>query len=279
VRSSRGAALALAALLASAATHAQRLVSVGGAATEIVYALDAGSKVVGADSTSTFPHAANALPRVGYMRAISAEGVLSLQPDVVVAVADAGPPAAFAQLASAGVRVARLDNAHSIASVQRNARAVAAAIGAPARGDALAQAIGAEWAAVERELAPLAARPRALFLLAHGGGAPLVAGHGTAAHAMLVYAHAMNGAAALEGYKPLTAEGALVAAPDVIVVTREGLEALGGVDKLFALPGLALTPAGRTKRVVALDALELLGFGPRTPATVRKLARAIHAGG
>lgn len=274
-----GPLLAFALALAAGSAHAQRVVSVGGAATEIVYALDAGPKVVGADSTSTFPPAANALPRIGYMRAVSSEGVLSLRPDVVVAVADAGPPAAFAQLASAGVRVARLDNAHSIASVQANARTVAAAIGAPAQGDALAHAIGAEWATVEREIATLASRPRALFLLAHGGGTPLVAGRGTAAHAMLVYARAVNGAAALEGYKPLTAEGALVAAPDVIVVTHEGLEALGGVDKLLAQPGLALTPAGRARRVVALDALELLGFGPRTPATVRKLARAVHAGG
>ncbi len=80
----------------------------------------------------------------------------------------------------------------------------------------------------------------------------------------------------MQGYKPLTPESAAAAAPDVILVTREGLANLGGVSNLTARSGLDLTPAGKADRVVAMDALYLLGFGPRLPAAVRHLAIALR---
>lgn len=253
-----------------------RIVSVGGSATEIVYALDAGGRLVAVDSTSTFPAAANQLPRIGYMRAISAEGVLSQRPDVVIATVDAGPAIALEQVRSAGVAVVRLSGEHTIESVLANVATVGRAIGAEERAAALGQEIRAQWQQTLADTAKLPSRPRVLFLLAHTGNVPMVSGSGTAAAAMIAYARGVNAVEGTRGYKPLTSEGAVAAAPDVILVTREGLEASGGVDKLLAQPGLATTPAGRHKRVVALDALPLLGFGPRTPATVRELAAALH---
>lgn len=253
-----------------------RVVSVGGAITEIVYAIGAADRLVAVDSTSTWPAAANALPRIGYMRSMSAEGVLSTRPDVVLAAFDAGPPAALAQLRSAGVAVTRLSGEHSIDSVVANVLAVGKAVGSTASGEALARKIERDWADVRNEIAGLTSRPRVLFLLAHSGNVPLVSGAGTAADAMIRNARGVNAVAQAQGYKPLTSEGAVAAAPDVILITREGLAAIGGTDRLLAQPGLAATPAGRARRVVALDALALLGFGPRTPATVRELARALH---
>jgi iron complex transport system substrate-binding protein len=93
---------------------------------------------------------------------------------------------------------------------------------------------------------------------------------------MIRYAGATNVFSGFTGYKPFTAEAAIGAAPDVVLITTEGLETIGGAEKLWARPGLALTPAGAAKRVVAFDALYLLGFGPRLPDAVRDLARQLH---
>jgi len=277
----RALAVALALFAAgplSAAASAERIVSVGGGATEIVYALGAGDRLVAVDSTSTWPAAAAALPRVGYMRQLAAEGVLSMRPDVVVATSDAGPAPALAQLRTAGVRVTLLPAERSFDALLESVRLVAAAIGREAAGGQLQARLRAEWAATQAQVAARGGSPRVLFVLAHGGSAgALVSGEGTAADAMIRLAGGRNALAGFSGYKPLTAEAGVTAAPEVILVTAESVAVLGGAEKLLQHPGLALTPAGRAGRVVSFEALYLLGFGPRLPAAVRDLADRIHA--
>ena len=261
---------------AARAQSTRRAVSVGGAVTEIVYAVGAGSTLVGADSTSTFPAPAEKLPRVGYMRQLSAEGVLSLKPDLLVATAEAGPPAVLSQIESTGVPVHRLAVRHSIESLRDNVREVAGVFGVPDAGRHVIAEIDAQWAKARARVAAAPGKPRVLFVLAHGGGAPMVAGDGTAAEAMIAYAGGVNAVRGMQGYKPLTAEAALAAAPDVILITQQGLDEAGGIDRLLARPGLALTAAGRARRVFAMDALYLLGFGPRMPGAVLDLAARLH---
>lgn len=270
----RALAFALAVLLCGRAVAADpaRVVAVGGAVTEIVYALGAQGRLVGADSTSTHPEAAKALPRVGYMRQLSAEGVLSLRPDLVLVTTDAGPPEALAQIERAGVRVVRLPVQHSMESLLANVGTVAGAMGLEAQGASLVKALQGKWQAF-RATAGQGGRPaRVLFVLSHGGGAPLVSGRDTAADAMITLAGGVNAMSSFQGYRPLTPESAIAAAPDVILVTREGLEAVGGKARLLGLGGLSMTPAGKSGRVVALDALYLLGFGPRLPDAVAELS-------
>jgi iron complex transport system substrate-binding protein len=252
-----------------------RVVSVGGAVTEMVYALGAGTTLVGADSTSVHPDAANRLPRVGYMRQISAEGVLSLKPALVLATAEAGPAAVLDQIRGAGVRLERLPVRHSAEAVRENLRKIAQALGRDAAGETLVQRFDSDWSAVRARVAALPTKPRVLFVMAHGG-APMVGGRDTAADAMIGLAGAVNAAGAITGYKPLTAEAVLGAAPDVILVTDQALET-GGIDALLQRPGLALTPAGRAKRIATMDAVLLLGFGPRLPQAVDELATKVRA--
>lgn len=99
-----GASLPLA-LRAQTATRAPRLVTISGAITEVVYALGAEAQLVGTDTTSLYPAAAQKTPKVGYLRQLSAEGVLSLKPDAIIATTEAGPPVVLDQLRSAGVKV------------------------------------------------------------------------------------------------------------------------------------------------------------------------------
>lgn len=254
------------------AAPSQRIVSAGGALTEIVYRLGAQGQLVATDTTSLWPVAALQLPKVGYMRTLSAEGVMSMQPTLLLAPAEAGPATVLQQLQAAGVRVVRASNAHTFDALLANVALVADAIDRRAEGAALSTELRRDWSATRAKLAGKPA-PKVLFILSHAANSVQVAGGATAADAMIRLAGGANAMTGFDGYKPLSAEAAIGAAPDVILVTTQGLEAVGGVDALLTQPGLALTPAGKGRRVLALDALYLLGFGPRLPQAVAELAR------
>lgn len=267
--------VALALLPAVVQAQAQpRIVSVGGAVTETVYALNAQSQLVGVDTTSLFPEVATRLPQVGYARTLAAEGVLALAPQLLLASGEAGPPQVLEQLKRAGVRVEVLDEQHRFDGVVERSRRIGVLCGRPAEAARLVERLQQDWAARPRP--PAGATPRVLFVLAHAAGSLRVAGEGTAADAMLTLAGARNALAGVQGYKPLAAEAALQAAPDVILCTDQGLQAQGGMDGLLRAPGIALTPAGRARRVVSMEALLLLGFGPRLPQAVAELTGKLH---
>lgn len=256
-----------------------RIVSVSGSLTEIVYALDAEGQLVGTDTTSLFPVAALKTAKVGYMRALSAEGLLSLKPDAVIGTTEAGPSVVMDQIRSAGVRVELVASDHTWAEVQRKVAAVGRATSRTAQAAALQTRLDALWDEALRGVAATSTsrQPKAVFILSHSAS-PQVAGAGTAAHAMLSFAGLRNTlvspANSFNGYRAMTAESLVAAAPDVIVTTTQGLEAVGGLDKFWARPGLDLTPAYKTRALVALDALYLIGFGPRLPRAVAELHRA-----
>ncbi|WP_227494143.1 heme/hemin ABC transporter substrate-binding protein [Ramlibacter pallidus] len=267
--------LAAAALPLARAQAVPRLVTIGGAITEVVYALGAQEQLVGTDTTSLYPPAAQRTAKVGYMRQLSAEGVLALRPNALVATTEAGPPVVLDQLRSAGVQVERVRADHTWAEVQRKVQAVGRACAREAGARELQQRLDSEWNAALAEVARSnRARPRVLFILSHGAS-PQVAGGHTAAHALIGFAGGTNAIAGFDGYRPLTAEAMAAAAPDVILTTTQGIEAQGGEQKFWSRPELALTPAFARKALVSLDALLLLGFGPRLPQAVGEVHRRI----
>ncbi|MBR8058669.1 heme/hemin ABC transporter substrate-binding protein [Burkholderia dolosa] len=266
---------------AFAQAEPKRVVVIGGALAETAFALGGAHtrsyRLVGADTTCTYPDAAKQLPKVGYQRALSAEGLLSLRPDLVLASAAAGPPAAIAQIKSAGVAVTTFDERHDADSVRAKIAGVARALDVRDAGIALLQRFDRDWQAARDAVVARppggAQPPRVLFVLNHTGNQALVAGQRTAADAMIRYAGARNAMQGFDHYKPLTTEALAAAAPDVVLISDEGLAAVGGRAALLGAPGFAATPAGRTQRVVSLDALLLLGFGPRLPLAVTTLHR------
>ena len=252
-----------------------RLITVGGGITEVVYALGAQDQLVGTDTTSLYPAAALSTPKVGYMRQLSAEGLLSLRPDAVIAGSDAGPPVVLDQLRSAGVRVELVASDHSWAEVERKVAAVGRAASREDAPRELQARLDARWQVVTaRVRAAKGPGPRVLFVLSHSGS-PTVAGEQTAADAMIRFAGARNAVGGFKGYRPMTGEAMATAAPDVILTTTQGIEALGGEAKFWQRPELALTPAFQRRTapgaLVHLDALELIGFGPRLPDVVERL--------
>lgn len=289
--------LALAALLAlgPGLAHAQdRVLSIGGDISEIVAALGQEARLVGRDTTSTYPPGLSALPDVGYMRALSPEGVLSVGPDLILMAEGAGPPETLDTLRAAGVRLIAIPEGHTPEAVQTKVRLVAEALGVEAEGAALAAEIGrgiaATRAAVARETRP---RPRVLFLLGNAGGRLTGAGEGTAAQAMIALAGGVNALEGFSGYKALGDEAIAAAAPDVLLVMERGdastsegghsgaghSGAGGGPDSYLSHPALAATPAGRARRIVRMPGMFLLGFGPRTAEAIAALHGALYPGG
>ncbi len=258
----------------------QRVIAVGGALTELIYELGAQGELVGVDSTSLHPAAATKLPNVGYARTLAAEGLLSLAPTMVVATEEAGPPAVLRQLESAKVPLHVLRAEHRFEGVLERAQRLGELLGRTREAAALTARLQADWATSRASVAKLAAghrAPRVLFVLSNAANQARIAGSATAADAMIVYAGAVNALGDAQGYKMLSPEAAIAAAPDVILATTQGVEATGGVEGLLKLPGLSQTPAGQNKRVVVMETMELLGFGPRTPKALTTLAQALHA--
>lgn len=273
------AVLAAVVILTSGAARAEnaarRIISLGGGVTEIVYALGAGDRVVAADSTSTYPAAAQALPKVGYLRTLGAEGLLSLTPDYVLAAHDAGPPVVLEKLVAAGIPVLRIPETKTPGEVVEHIRLIGNGIGRKAEAETLAQAVGSDLAIVQAAVAKVMPVP-ALFVLSAGAGAPIAAGRGTVADVMLQLSGGRNVAAGLNGYRPVTAESVLSLDPVAIVSASHVVATVGGIDRLAQLPELSGTRAAQTKRVYSLDSLYLLGLGPRTAHAARDLATLLH---
>ena len=258
------------------AGQSRRIVSIGGALTEIMYALQADGDLVGVDTTSLYPAIAQKLPSVGYARSLSIEGVLALAPTQVIATEDAGPPAVVRQLAAAGVPIAVLAANHRFEGLLERVKRVGELTGRTGQAASLMRSLQQDWLQVR---APIVARSKApirvLFVLAHSPNQIMVAGRETSAQAMLDYVGSNNAITSFTGYKPFTPEAVIAAQADVVLLTEQGVKASGGIDNVLKLPGIEQTPAGRHHRVIALEAMFLLGFGPRLPIAVATLESAL----
>lgn len=250
-----------------------RLVTIGGAVTETVFALGAGGRVIAVDSTSRFPAPVRELSQVGYLRALAPEGLISLSPGLLLLSAEAGPPQALAVLRAAGAPMEVVPDETGPEGVIRKIGAVAAALGLD--GAPLAATLAEDWRALDAPIAAL--RPvRAIFVLSGARGAPLVSGRGTHAHAMLQAAGATNAVTAFMGYRPLAAEMAAELAPEAVVMMDHALAEAGGAEALIRMPALAATPAAASRRILTMDGSYMLNFGPRAAHARRDLARLLH---
>jgi len=250
---------------------AQRIISLGGGVTEVVYALGAGDKIIATDTTSTFPNATQSLPKLGYVRTLGAEGILSLTPDIILVGAEAGPPDVLQKLAASGIKLVRVPEATELDQVPGNIRLIADALNLSDKGKTISEQVAQDIAAVQAMLKPVP-KTKALFVLAAGRGTPMAAGSHTGADTMIRTASGINVAAEINGYKPVSAEAVLGFDPAVIVTVNHVGEALGGPAAMAKLPELSGTSAAKNGKIAMLDALYLIGFGPRSAHATRDLA-------
>ncbi|MEM9969647.1 MAG: ABC transporter substrate-binding protein [Pseudomonadota bacterium] len=257
---------------------AERIVSVGGPITEIIYALGEEERLIARDTTSVFPPEANDLPDVGYMRRLSAEGVLSVAPDLIIARDTSGPPEAMDQLKAASVPVVLVRDGFSAEAVIDAIETVGEAIGVEEKADVLAAKVKTELDELAVKVASLEAKKRVLFVLSLDGGRMNAAGSKTGANGIIELAGGVNIMAdQYSGYKLVDAEAIISAAPDVIVMMDGRGNHASRREEVLSLPQVKLTPAGENEAFLTVPGAAL-GFGPRAGQFGLDLFEALYGG-
>lgn len=273
---------ALSAAVWASAAHAgdaydtSRIVSIGGSLTEIVYALGEEARLVARDTTSVYPEAALALPDVGYIRALSPEGVLSVDPTLILTLEGSGPPDAIEVLRKASVPVVDVPETFDREGILEKIRIVGEVLGVEDKASELARQADADIRAAEAATAGIDDREKVLFVLALQDGRILASGTGTAADGIIGMAGGINAVTGYHGYKQVSDEAVITAAPDIVLVMDRGGDHQTRAAELLAQPAIAQTPAGRDGRIVSVDGARLLGFGPRTGSAIRELSAALY---
>lgn len=249
-----------------------RTVSIGGAITEILYALGLDDRLVGVDTTSLYPAAAlHDKPNVGYMRQISAEGVLGLNPTLILAIQGAGPRETMDILETAKVPLVLVPETFSEQGLIEKIKLVGHAMGVDGRAECLATAVDSDLAQLRALRARVTKPMRVMFVMSLLNGRAMVAGHKTAADEIIQLAGATNAVDDYDGYKIIGDEAIVAAKPDVVLSIERGKDSLQA-DAVYTHPGFALTPVPANRSFITMDGLYLLGFGPRTAAAARDLA-------
>ena len=260
-------------------TSSERIVSLNGSTTEILFTLGVGENVVGCDASSSYPKGIKEkLPSVGYQYGLNAEGILSLKPTLVIGRVDVKPPQVIDQIRMAGVTVLLLKEPRNFEEAKERLITIGKAVGSENKAKELTKRLETDLKKLNAKLASRKGKPKqkVLFLYLRGTQTTLVLGSDTAPDAMFKMVGAENAAGNIKGNKPMTAEAVIAAQPDVYVLFTTGLDSIGGVEGLLKLPGLALTPAGKNKRVVAMDGQYLSGFGPRSGRAALDLFKGIY---
>lgn len=251
----------------------QRVLALAVGSGELVDLLGAGNQLVGKDETSS---TMQEVPTVTQAHQIDIEQAVSLRPTVVLVDELTGPPEAVDALAASGAQIIDVPSVWTLDDVESRVSVIAEAIGAP---DDSAQELSA--ALTQNTEVSNAAPPRVAFLYLRGPSAIyLLGGANTGADALIEAAGGIDVGAELgyDGFVPLTAEAIVEADPDVLLVMKDGLDSVGGIDGLLELPGVAQTRAGEDRKVVVVDDQVLLSFGARTPALIDRLTEVFTEG-
>ncbi|MFT3688847.1 heme/hemin ABC transporter substrate-binding protein [Paenirhodobacter sp.] len=256
---------------------ARRILSLGADITEILARIGCGDRIIARDRSSTFPQEMRALPSVGQRRALSPEGILSVNPDLILAADDIGPPEVVAFLRGQGIPFVTVPHAYSLDGILTKVAILAGTLGVEPAGAALSADIARDYTAAEAisRSIPEAARKRAVFL--HGFATLSAAGSGTAAGEILRAAGARNIFADHAGYLSATPELIIARDPEVVVAMPDST---GGPhpEEVFAMAAFSGTTAARNRALLVLEDNLMIGFGPRTAGQIRRLAQALYPG-
>lgn len=251
----------------------ERIIPLDGDVAEIVFALGLGDHVVATDISAVYPPEADALPEIGYQRALSAEPIIDFEPTVVIGTDLAGPPEVLESLERLGVAVVIVPSPPTAAGPAMKIRAVGEALGVTERADGLASEVEDAIAEGTAMGSALGVSPRVVALYVRGTNTQLVLGEGSGIDWLIDAAGAVDVADELGvvDNAPIGAEAIVAAAPEVILVPALGLDSVGGVGGLLEIPGLAETPAGERGAVLAYEDQLMLGNGPRTGDFLKQL--------
>ncbi|WP_392560079.1 heme/hemin ABC transporter substrate-binding protein [Orbus mooreae] len=256
--------------------HAQeRLVTAGGSITEIIYAINDQTELVGVDMTSTYPPEIKELPQIGYWKQLSIEGILSLKPTLFITWQDSGPEQIFTQLQASNVKVVRLQRVpNNLDLLFNNINLIGDILNKKQEAKQLTEHISKEISQIERAIAQQKVKPNVMFLLSMSG-VTQVAGKNTVADSIITLAGG-NNIATHNNYKNYSSEALITANPDVLIVTTQSIDAIGGLENLIQSAGITHTNAWKNKRIVMIDQALILGMGPRVDQAVTTLYRGFY---
>ncbi len=268
--------LFLGVILSTSSIWAQtRIITAGSVVTETVCALGDCNKIVASDRTSLYPPQIQSLPSIGYRSSISAEGILSLNPNLIIVEKDYIEDAVLSQLQSTKVEIVLIEQRFSFEGTKEIIHKIATALNRQNEAKTLITKIESELQEAKSWIIQSESSPRVLGLHNRGLSVVNLAGKETFSE-ILSYAGAVNALSEVSGYKPLNSEALVAANPDFILFFESGLESIGGIKGALAIQGVAQTTAGKRKQIIAVDGIKLSNFGPRFGEAVKELTLLLH---
>ena len=256
------------------ATDPSRITSAGGSVTEIIYLLNAENYLIAVDVTSNFPPEAKELPSIGYVRQLSAEGVLSLDPTIIIGEDDMGPPSVLDQIKRTQVEITIIPEDHNIEGIINKIECISSVIGI----DSEAVINGTIIPKITKlnQLVQDGKKKKIIYILGMQSGSPLVAGNNTSGDGLINISGGINPFSNFEGWKPVGTESIIEASPDLIIISERGLKGFGTIEDLRMHPALYLTPASQNNKIISIDGMASLGFGPRTIDSAIKVSETLN---
>jgi iron complex transport system substrate-binding protein len=255
-----------------------RIVSVSKHLTEILFALGKGHNIVACDLTSSYPDSAKLLPKVGYHRALNAEGIISMNPDIVIHSNDIGPLTVLPQLEKLGLKTMAFKGANTLDSAKMLITTLGDYFGVPENATAINKKIDADMLTVAKEKALNKDTPSVMII--HYGQANnvyfVMSGRKGAGDQMIEAAGGKVATYDAKGARQISAEAVALANPDIIIATDFGFDKMGSVENFKSIPGVALTKAAKTNRIYRFEEHDLVYFGPRSGENILKLMALIH---
>ncbi|MCT1532568.1 ABC transporter substrate-binding protein [Sphingobacterium daejeonense] len=252
-----------------------RIVSLNGTVSEIISELGLEDQIVGTDVASTYPASMNSKPKVGHNKKVPVEGVMALNPNLIIGTKQEVNPETIEQFKQAGIRTVLFDQEYSVEGTRKLIKGVSDSLKLTQRGDSL---IGSFDKAMETvsSYESESKKPKVLFIYARGAGTMMVGGTGTQVDKVIELAGGINVAKDFADYKPLTPEALVAYNPDVILLFSSGLSSLGNETGMMNIQGVKETNAGRNKKIIAMDGQLLSGFSSRLPIAIEELHSKIH---
>tara|TARA_B100000927_G_scaffold246700_1_gene209722 strand:+ start:279 stop:1118 length:840 start_codon:yes stop_codon:yes gene_type:complete len=253
-----------------AAPKYQKIISLGGTITEIIFALNEGAKIIGVDNTSVYPKEALKLTKLGYRQNISLEGIVSLKPDIVFASSLLAPKAIIDKLKTLGIEVIVVPELNNFDSAKKKVEIISTALNKKKDGQKIISIIDSDIQEI-KELNKKNSKIKLAFIYARGGNRLFLAGKETGAHSMMKLSGAKNSFSTFDGYKPVSTEALIMGNPDAIIMLNRGISSLKNGP--WKIKGLSQTTAGKKQNLIAVDDLAFLGFGPRSASELIRVIK------
>ena len=259
----------------SMAKDSSKTVIAGGSLTEVVYFLEQEEKIIGVDITSNFPPETSELPSIGYVRALSTEGILSLKPSLILGEDDTGPPLVVEQLSLTGLDVRILEEDHTSIGILRKIECLSEVLNTKSKDTLSKIDLIKDDINYLNELAQENKESgiKVMLILNMQGTSPIVAGNGTSGDGFIKMTGASNAANKFEGWKPISSESIISYNPDYIIITNRGMNSFPDIESLASTTSLKFTNAAREGKILNEDGMAMLGFGTRTVSTAIKFAK------